>query len=813
MLEGEFEMTDKVKCPSCETSFVPEKVLASQTNATTLKTESEIIPDDSSAKSSSSRSSNAPNSALHTDRPKQIVWAVEFWMGTLIIRNLILLLYLVVGAAKKDMFLFEAQIGPFIGGTIALPFTVFVAWKLFKGKNWARIVYTIVAPLALLQESFYAFAAMAMSSDPLARKDSALLADWVITVNFIWCIALIFSSICVLWWINRQESVAWFRRTKANRHDCAWWAWVCLGILLCDAFALLIGGSCSASSGTEKGVRNSHTMATTTTTIPSQKKLLTQQHKNKQPSNTLDDDFHSFVLSNQSSIGLVALHTRCERIHRLRSRYWAIREHGVSLNTDQFDADKWYKERFVAKDFWIPTPLSERQLTGMENRVAEMEKKILKNEGKLPVGEPLTEIDREVIANEIAFEKQIRKEFRENALKVFDLLRRYQSFQDRDVSFEQSLVDRPELWGGGEVFLSFSELVNERQTNSQSVQMSRERHIILPNDCILSMIHCPQIRPGFYVGKFEVTREQWGGITGTIPGGSYLDPTHPVSDVSMRDIEAFLRALNRKTAPQGLTFRLPTREEWMQACAAGSKGRFGQIAKGFEGELFEMGWYKNNTSPSYKPHHVGEKEPNVWGLYDMHGNVWERTKELTDIDNGSKKQIAWTSIYQVLQTSNCQNNAFDWSLLHFTSNTKRQRSARTVADNRGSQMRSRTNPGFGPLRYKSRSPRKTEVAPFRNINDPWENVRDSQTQEISDNSISIIHSHGWKTIDNQIDSHTKEAGVAGGSFKSPESECFLSSYYQLSVDFTGEDVGFRLVAERIERPKDYSHPKESTTEF
>ena len=530
----------------------------------------------------------------------------------------------------------------------------------------------------------------------------------------------------------------------------------------------------------------------TTTTLQSKKKQATKQLKDKQPSDALDDEFHSFVMSNQSSIGLLKLHNRCERIHRLRNQYWAIRERGVSLNINEFDSDKWYTEWFVAKDSWIPTSSSESQLTSMENRVAEIEKKILKNEGNLPIGAPVTDLDRELIENEIVFEKQIRKEFHENAVKVFDLFRRYQLFPDRDLSFEQSLADRPEFWAGGELFLSFSELVNDQQSNNS--QMSYERHIILPDASILCMVHCPQIRPGFFVGKFEVTREQWGAITGTIPGESKLHPIHPVSDVSMGDIEAFLRVLNRKTAPQGLIFRLPTREEWSRACAAGSKGRFGQIAEGFEGELFEMGWYKKNGS---YPHYIGEKEPNVWGLYDMHGNVWERTKELTSTDTGSKKSIVNLIPLRKLLFTVCgiEKDDSTGSFGRQFVNNDRRISATTVSDNRRGRSNSRIVPGMRPVVYQTRKPRESEFAPYTSIADPVVNEQ-SQSQLVHDNSLSIIKNHGWKLVNNQTDVSSIETGVAGGSFKSPESECFISSYFQVRIDFTGEDVGFRLVAER-----------------
>ena len=93
----------------------------------------------------------------------------------------------------------------------------------------------------------------------------------------------------------------------------------------------------------------------------------------------------------------------------------------------------------------------------------------------------------------------------------------------------------------------------------------------------------------------------------------------PVESVSWDDCQKFLDKLNAKAGGQGGKFVLPTDAQWEYACRAGSttKYYFGDDAS----KLGEYAWFVANAE--WKTHPVGEKKPNAWGLYDMHGNVWE----------------------------------------------------------------------------------------------------------------------------------------------------------------------------------------------
>ena len=141
-------------------------------------------------------------------------------------------------------------------------------------------------------------------------------------------------------------------------------------------------------------------------------------------------------------------------------------------------------------------------------------------------------------------------------------------------------------------------------------------------------LHEVEISRDFWLGKFEVTQGQWEAVMGDTATSYYKgDARRPVDSVSWDDVQRFIGRLN--DAAGDSLYRLPTEAEWEYACRAGSQTRwsFGDDA----GDLTKYAWYRDNNSPEgTKP--VGEKEPNAWGLHDMHGNVWEWVQDWYDDD-------------------------------------------------------------------------------------------------------------------------------------------------------------------------------------
>ena len=136
--------------------------------------------------------------------------------------------------------------------------------------------------------------------------------------------------------------------------------------------------------------------------------------------------------------------------------------------------------------------------------------------------------------------------------------------------------------------------------------------------------HKVRISEGFWIGQTEVTQGQYKSVMNAHPwsGREFIQESanNPAVYVTWDDALEFCRKLSQQ---EGKTCRLPTEAEWEYACRAGTTTRFSFGDSG--SSLGDYAWFWHNIRGVKQryAHPVGQKRPNPWGLYDMHGNVWE----------------------------------------------------------------------------------------------------------------------------------------------------------------------------------------------
>jgi len=145
-------------------------------------------------------------------------------------------------------------------------------------------------------------------------------------------------------------------------------------------------------------------------------------------------------------------------------------------------------------------------------------------------------------------------------------------------------------------------------------------------------VHTVTITYPFWMGQREVTQSEYTAVVGSNPA-FFVGPNRPVEQVSWSDAAAYCVALTATESlagkvPVGYEYRLPTEAEWEYACRAGTTTEFNLGAELFCSDARFTGTYHptmtlTSCGGTFGSVDVGGHAPNPWGLYDMHGNVWE----------------------------------------------------------------------------------------------------------------------------------------------------------------------------------------------
>ena len=182
---------------------------------------------------------------------------------------------------------------------------------------------------------------------------------------------------------------------------------------------------------------------------------------------------------------------------------------------------------------------------------------------------------------------------------------------------------------------------SETKTESgvEMIRLPGGRFTMGDKDEIDAPLHEVVISP-FYMDKYLVTQEEYQRVMGKNPS-RWKGSTNPVEQVRWSDAVRYCNARSRLEGLQACYdlsawecdfdangYRLPTEAEWEYACRAGTKMAyyFGNDPS----KLKDHAWFKQNAGS--KPRPVGQKRPNPWGLYDMHGNVWEWCNDFYKVD-------------------------------------------------------------------------------------------------------------------------------------------------------------------------------------
>ena len=662
-LVGDFRPGDVIECNSCKGHFQPPPDFLKDYAGSRIVCpycKSSLVDDVWSGKFvqcpvCKGRFEKEEKRVIEIPRPSGIKTGVGLFTALTLFGAVFFVGMFAGGRANEHSVLMETAIRSCVGSLPAFVLSVLVAWKAFKGRNWARWVLNIGLPATIV----LAFL-RAVSQSAVVRYSFNVQASELETLFWIDFGVKTLLGIGALCCLNSRKSRTWLHLSQNNKHsrDFPWWPFVLFIVVLCPALLLLATGA-------------------------SRKTTLSQVWKHKSQSSV------SLMIGGGGWSGKGHSDDYSSRARYLVETLAKIKASDGDTNEALYSTSKDFGIEGKSLSSWLDIVQSERFVTDAiqsdEGRLTfdAVEQSILIAAGqrgllssnlddidKGPVWLPDFGLvkDRKDLEEGRAW-NAARREEQIDIVRKIDFLKRFSKGDDPNAGFYGATLDQLRAFVLGnavrnrgdrkmqEGWDDFVKQVNDRFEREREVWGlgvdSKGKQNPVAN-IVSSFLDNPEAAKGlimvqipdkpYIIGRYEVTQALWKEIMGGDDPSTSKGANLPVENVSWEDCQIFLKKLNAfpEVKQSGLVFRLPTKQEWNYACQAGSSGDFCKLLDGTdvaETMLARVAWFDDNSLGL--PHPVGMKEPNAFGLYDMIGNVeeWTQTPVAGSMEGTTKKPI------------------------------------------------------------------------------------------------------------------------------------------------------------------------------
>lgn len=653
-LVGNFQSGDVIECDSCKGRFQPPPAFLKEYYPrrivcpyckTTLKDSvwSERFIQCPVCKGQFEKAETKER--ISVPRPREIGIGTGLLGLLTILGSVFFVVMFADGRFSQRVFLMEKAVRSSIVSFPVALFSTWIAWAIFKGRNWPRLLANVGVPFTMLFAILQTALQFMIDHHNRSVESTELCLLYSIDL-----LIKLFLGIGILCCLNKRQSRLWLHLPRSNKHshDFPWWTIVLLFVLLCPILLLI------APSSSRKNSFSRNQNGKVQTSLARSFSSSLRQRSNRDDSYYRRAQYLSETLSKiKASDG--------DTPEALYSTAKGFGIEGKPLS-------RWFEtvqsERFV---------LNANQTTQGRTTFDEVETAILTAAGQRGLlSSNLDDIDdgpvwlsdfgiirdREDLNLGRKWDAE-RREQQTDIVRKIDFLKRESDGDDpakgfyglslnqlRSAALSSDVRNRGDssmqkewdrlvtdvnnrYWNGCAEFGFHKEDVEESGLARKAVSVFLRNPAAAKS---LLMVRIPET--DYMLGRYEVTQALWQEVMDENPA-HIIGETLPVENVSWNDCQVFLKKLNEllRMKEAGLSIRLPTKEEWNYAARAGSAGDYCRCADGTEiltDTLGHVAWYDDNSNNTIHP--IGQKAPNAFGLFDVFGNVEEWTQ--TPIDDG-----------------------------------------------------------------------------------------------------------------------------------------------------------------------------------